>query len=92
MSEEESDEIPAENTLEKPQLQNAWQSYKAGVKYLWSHKYYFAVACAKGTGSLIWNCVEMVLIKVSGNQYRIGDDSSIALSIIYLSTGFGVRY
>jgi len=75
---------------EQEKKKSFWQNYKDGMKYLANNRYFFAITLAKGCGSLIWSSSEVAIIRVSGSIFKIGNDASLSLSILYLASGLGV--
>jgi hypothetical protein len=85
---EETKEVPI--NADEDKNKSSWQKYKDGLIFLWHNKYCLAIALAKGTGTLVWGGAEVAMIRMSAKQFRIGDDASMALSILYLTSGLGV--
>jgi len=64
--------------------------YKQGMIYLKQNKYIWAITFVKACGSIIWAGADMINIRISESNFKIGDDGSLSLGIILGAGGLGI--
>ncbi|KAF2074135.1 hypothetical protein CYY_004538 [Polysphondylium violaceum] len=64
--------------------------YKQGMIYLKDNKYIWAITFTKACGSFIWAGADMVNIRISELNFRIGEEGSLSLGIILGAGGLGI--
>ncbi|RMF01070.1 MAG: MFS transporter [Chloroflexi bacterium] len=66
-----------------------WQTFVDGLRYLWHRPATLMVALLKAASALAFGGVEIVQVNLAENIFRLGDDASATLGLIYLAVGLG---
>lgn len=66
-----------------------WQTFVDGLRYLWQRPGTLMVALLKAASALAFGGIEIVQVNLAENVFRLGDDASATLGLIYLAVGLG---
>jgi len=69
------------------QILDASKMFKEGLIMLYSDKYLFLIANAKGLTGLIWGGQDIINIATASRVYKIGDNASLSIGLLYGSLG-----
>ncbi|MBI1880410.1 MAG: MFS transporter [Chloroflexi bacterium] len=78
----------AESELTQP-TDNGWQTFVAGLQYLWQHPAVLIVALLKASKALAFGGMAVIEVAFAKELFPIGVDGSGALGLIYFVTGLG---
>lgn len=69
--------------------QSSLNSYIDGLRYLWHQPHILALALVKGAMALSFGVADVIQVMFAENVFRIGENSSATLGIIYMAIGIG---
>ena len=68
---------------------SGWQTFVEGLRYLWQRPPILVLALLKASSSVAFGGIEIVQVTFAEETFRIGDDASATLGLIYLAVGLG---
>ncbi len=66
-----------------------WQTFLDGLRYLWQRPTILVVALLKASSALAFGGVEIVQVNYAEETFRLGDDASATLGLIYFAVAIG---
>jgi MFS family permease len=69
-----------------------WLDFVDGLRYLKAAPFILAISLVKGMGSLAWGAVNVLEVTFAEEIFRIGNDGTAALGIIYAVSGVGTGF
>ena len=68
---------------------SGWQTFVEGMRYLWQRPPILVLALLKASSSAAFGGIEIVQVAFAEETFRIGNDASATLGLIYLAVGLG---
>ena len=72
--------------------QSSLGNYIDGLRYLWHQPHILALALVKGAMALSFGVADVIQVMFAENIFRIGENSSATLGIIYAAIGIGTGF
>jgi MFS family permease len=81
--------IPAEAEALGSVGGNGWHTFVDGLRYLWQRPPILVIALLKASSAAAFGGVDIVQVTFAESWFRIGDDASATLGLIFLAVGLG---
>jgi Na+/melibiose symporter-like transporter len=81
--------IPVETGTSGAVGDSGWHTFVDGLRYLWHRPPILIIALLKASSSAAFGGIEIVQVTFAESWFRIGDDASATLGLIFLVVGLG---
>ena len=81
--------VPTDGESAQTSGGTGWQAFLDGLRYLWHRPTTLIIALLKASSALAFGAVEIVQVNYAEETFKLGDDASATLGLIYFAVAVG---